>query len=158
MKKKDKKKNNTELIATAISNLCIPCLRKYEEEIIGIYLSPYTVGGKQKIEVRIIHRNSEELEITKSSARINELQLFLITENFYKYQQNPRNEEEYKLSKDLKTGIIIYDPKKMLKTRKTSINQNEEITSFYNTIELPNSLRVATKNKVYSYNRVKKKN
>lgn len=158
MKKKAKKDNNTELIATAISSLCIPCLRKYEEEITGIYLSPYTVGGKQKIEVVITHRSSEELDIIKKTTRINELQVYALTQNLDKYQKEPRNEEEYKLSKDLKNGIIIYDPKRMLKNRKASISQNEEITSFYNTIELPDSLRVATKTKVYSYNKTNKKN
>ena len=152
------KYNNTELVAIAISNLCIPNLKKYEQEIVGIYLSPFTVGGKQKIEVVITYNSAEELELVKKSTSINELQIFMTVKNICRYNSNPNNQEEFKLLQDLKNGIIIYDPNETLMHKKTSINKNPDITPFSNVIELPDSLRKTVKAKVYSHNKNKRKN
>ena len=155
MKKRKQTNSNTELVATAISNLCIPYLRKYKDKIIGIYLSPYTVGGKQKIEVVITQKGNESFEVSKKTTKINELQIFMAITSINNYKSSPKTNEEYRLSKDLKTGIIIYDTKETLKSRQNGINKNESIAPFYNTIELPDNLRIAVKNKVYAYNKKK---
>lgn len=151
-------KTTTEkMISTAISNLCIPILRKYSDKILGIYLSPYSIGGKQKIDVVITKSNNDELNIDKKKTNVNQLEIFISEESIDNYKKSPKTDYEYKLSKDLKTGIIIYDPNNKLSNKKNNINTNSEITPFYNTFELPNSLTTIVKSKVYSYKKNKKK-
>lgn len=146
------KNDHNELVANAISNLCIPYLKKCGEEIAGIYLSPFTLGDKQKIEVVITYKGETEPTINKKAVNVNDLQIFTSTKGICKYNKGENGSQDFKLSKDLKNGAIIYDPKEMLTRRKSGINKNSDITPFTNAAEFPDSIKKMIKTRLSSYN------
>lgn len=149
--KKNKAQNTTEMtIANAISNLCIPILQQYSDRISGIYLSPFSIGENQKIQIVVAKANDSELGIKKQTV-VNQLQIFVSEENVQEYKVNPKTNSEYKLAKDLKTGIILYDDHGKLSIKKGMLNKNSEIVPFYNTFELSDSLEKMVKTKIRDY-------
>lgn len=150
--RKYKTKNSTEIaIANAISNLCIPILQQHKDKISGIYLSPFYIGENQKIQIVFARANNTELGIEKKITTVNRLQIFVSEENIKEYKIKPKTDSQYKLARDLKTGIILYDVYGQLFIKKEILNIDSEIIPFCNTFELSDSLEKMVKSKIHDY-------
>ena len=152
-----KKVGVQDSIINSISKLCIQCIDKYREEVNGIYLSPYRIGGKQRIEVVVINNSkneSESIKLGKKETKINDLKILFNTysADCYKSKTSTYN---YKLLRDLNYGSIIYDPNGKLSLYKKSASNDENIIPAVNRYELPAELTRVLKRKIYSYRRKK---
>lgn len=152
-----KKVGVQDSIINSISKLCIQCIDKYREEVNGIYLSPYRIAGKQRIEVVVINNSkneSESIKLGKKEIKINDLKILFNTYSAgcYKSKTSTYN---YKLLRDLNYGSIIYDPNGQLGLYKKSASNDENIIPAVNSYELPAELTRVLKRKIYSYRRKK---
>lgn len=152
----DKMRTNNEknavetAIADAISNLCIPILKQYSDKIAGIYLSPFSIGENKKIQIVVVKNDYSELIIEKKTD-IDKLHIFISEEIVQEYKVRPKTNSEYKLAKDLKTAVILYDVRGKLAIKKGMLNMNSEIVPFYNTFELSDSIKTMVKTKIRDY-------
>ena len=127
------KQNNPsvhEEIIKSVSKLCVKYIRKYNKQILGIYLSPYRVGGMQRIEVVIVDNNKDpknNITLSKRETQINDLKILFNTQstNNYKRKTSAYN---YKLLRDLNYGSIIYDTNnELLKIDKWRVRKSDKL-------------------------------
>ncbi len=145
-----KKKPVKEIVSDSISKLTIPYIEKYGNRILGVYLCPYQIGGLQRIEVVILYNNQEEIPVIRNQVLINEMKIQVSTKPICYYRGSINYEKKEKAARELKSSAVIYDPKRILHSRITFLQQNENISKFYNSFELPNEVVKITKRKVYS--------
>lgn len=154
------KQNNPsvhEEIIKSVSKLCVKYIRKYNKQILGIYLSPYRVGGMQRIEVVIVDNNKDpknNITLSKRETQINDLKILFNTQstNNYKRKTSAYN---YKLLRDLNYGSIIYDTNnELLKIKSTAIN-DEQLIEPINSYQLPTEFTKLLKRRIYTYRRKK---
>lgn len=154
------KQNNPsvhEEIIKSVSKLCVKYIRKYNKQILGIYLSPYRVGGMQRIEVVIVDNNKDpknNITLSKRETQINDLKILFNTQstNNYKRKTSTYN---YKLLRDLNYGSIIYDTNnELLKIKNTAIN-DEQLIEPINSYQLPTEFTKLLKRRIYTYRRKK---
>lgn len=154
------KQNNPsvhEEIIKSVSKLCVKYIRKYNKQILGIYLSPYRVGGMQRIEVVIVDNNKDpknNITLSKRETQINDLKILFNTQstNNYKRKTSAYN---YKLLRDLNYGSIIYDTNnELLKIKNTAIN-DEQLIEPINSYQLPTEFTKLLKRRIYTYRRKK---
>ena len=154
------KQNNPsvhEEIIKSVIKLCVKYIRKYNKQILGIYLSPYRVGGMQRIEVVIVDNNKDpknNITLSKRETQINDLKILFNTQstNNYKRKTSAYN---YKLLRDLNYGSIIYDTNnELLKIKNTAIN-DEQLIEPINSYQLPTEFTKLLKRRIYTYRRKK---
>ncbi len=154
------KQNNSsvhEEIIKSVSKLCVKYIQKYNNQILGIYLSPYRVGGMQRIEVVIVDNNKDpknNITLSKRETQINDLKILFNTQstNNYKRKTSAYN---YKLLRDLNYGSIIYDTNnELLKIKNTAIN-DEQLIEPINSYQLPAEFTKLLKRRIYTYRRKK---
>lgn len=154
------KQNNSsvhEEIIKSVSKLCVKYIQKYNNQILGIYLSPYRVGGMQRIEVVIVDNNKDSknnITLSKRETQINNLKILFNTQsaNNYKRKTTAYN---YKLLRDLNYGNIIYDTNnELLKIKNTAIN-DEQLIEPINSYQLPAEFTKLLKRRIYTYRRKK---
>ena len=144
-------KTDSKQIPTTISKLVIPYLEKYKNRIVGIYLSPYQLGDKTKIEIDIISKQSSKIKVEKElniNKNTNNLTIYVKINNYEEYIKNKTKNIRKKLDKDLKSGYIIYDPNGILKSKQNKLMKQEEITPFINSSQLDESIIQSTINKL----------
>ena len=145
-----KKKSVTDVVANSISRLASPYIEKYDKKILGIYLCPYQIGGIQRIDVVVLHNNNEEIPVIKKQVLINELRIQVSTKSITNYQGSIDCNRKKEAARDLKSSVVVYDPRNILVKKLESLQNNDEVPKFYNSFELPNEVIKRTKSKVYS--------
>lgn len=156
MAKSNKNSIHEDLIKS-VSKLCVQYIDKYQDQVLGIYLSPYRVGGKQRIEVVIVDNAANEkkpIELNEKETNINDLKIVFNTNpvNFYKKRASSYN---YKLLRDLNYGSIVYDTKGKLSLIKSTAHNDENIVKPFNSYELPAGVPKLLKKRIYSFSRKK---
>lgn len=140
-------KKNKQQIPNAISNLVIPYLDKYKDQIVGIYLSPYKLGDKTKIEVDIISKQSNKIKIDENlNKATNNLTIYVKINDYDDYKKSQITCLRKKLDKDLKGGYIIYDPEGILKSKQKRLKKQDSVIPFINSSELEESVIQITRN------------
>lgn len=142
------RKRNKEFVADYISNLTIPYIEKYGKEILGIYLCPYTIGKSQRIEMVVLHTGNKEVTAMSKPVIIKDYKIYMTTNFMSRYQGKIDNRAKLKLAKELKSSVILYDPKNILTDRKKHLENEEEIEVFYNSFKIPEGIVAKAKNKV----------
>lgn len=151
-----KNKHVKNIVANSISRLTIPYLEKYGDRIIGVYLCPYSIGGTQRIEIVVVHDGNKEIPILKNSVLVNELRIYVNTNNRTGYKGKVDSDEKMKLAKELKSSSIIYDPKSILANRMRMLENRQDISAFYNSFEMPNEVVKGAKSNVYALKKGRK--
>lgn len=149
------KKPVKQMVSNSISRLTAPYIEQYGDKILGVYLCPYQIGGLQRIEVVILHNHKEEIPVIKNQISINELKIQISTKPILYYEGSIDCEKKEKAAQDLKSSVIVYDPRNRLVRKQASLERNEEVPKFYNSFELPNEVVKSTKSKVYSIRKKK---
>lgn len=140
-------------IETAIVNLAIEYLRKDKDNIIGIYLVPFTIGDHQKIELSIVC-TSQLSELKSITKRFNGIDLIATINYWHEYSGlfHEVGDPKYHKLQDLKDGYIVYDPQSMLSNTKEDFCELLEIKSYFNTFDLSNELVKTVKSSIYNGN------
>lgn len=131
-----KKKTKTQIpVSTTISRLIIPYLNNYQEKIQSIYLSPYRLGEKEKIEIVIIE-TSKGIELLEKPKQLENLYIYVNINTLENYTLDRNDPVRCRLDKEVKASYIVYDRKGKLEAKRKKLLNNPEITPFYNSIEL----------------------
>ncbi len=155
--RKDNRQINNKIELTII-DLVANYVTEDRENIIGIYMIPYMIGHRRKIELTII-TNKEKNNLTLQSKRFDWYEIISNVHSWGEYlKENDHNEVKESLQcdnkqrkKDLKNGIILYDPKHQLENRKNSLEKEQILKEFYNKILLSNNFQEQIISKVNTH-------
>ncbi len=139
------KKNTSNPVVEVISHLVISYLKKYEENILGVYFVPYQLENSKKIEVVFVKKNSLEFPISMREVIVNNYRIYPIVNSIVDYHN-------FRFKKDLQSGIILYDPSRILEKKK---NKNLELSPFFNTFSFSNEYVKMIKGRLYTHARRK---
>lgn len=136
-----KKKN---MVETVILNIIEEYMRNDKNNIIGIYMVPYRIGTRKKIElVVVLEEESEKIKLR--SQRAFEYEIISSMNLWENYSIDDQDLDvgaslqfgSHKNRKNLRNGIIVYDPKKLLFNKREELIKKKNITQFFNGIMIP---------------------
>ena len=143
MTKKIKKQSPNNMLVNSIINIVIPDLKKYEKDILGIYLVPCKIGDSKKLEITFIKKDMAEFFVEKKETIVNHIKIYPFVNSLEDY-------DDFHFQKDLKSGFIIYDPHKILELEILA-NSKCQSTTFINSFPLPDDIVKTVKSRIYSY-------
>lgn len=143
-----KKAKTITSLVNKISNMSIPYLEEHADKITGIYLSPYKVGKNRHIEIVVVKNNTEELPILEPETMVKNTRIYLSVNDISNYTLKETWYTDYKYVKDLKSGYIVYDPKKKLQAKQNKLRQSASIPHFSNKDKLDNEIVSEVKTKL----------
>lgn len=126
-----------------VENRVVSILTPYikERKIIGSYLVPYAYGTTKKLDLTVI-----TTEPTLLDSEIIEESGIVIVKTTHEWNQfgersEERNHPNRRLVKDLKEGMIIYDPQGILKSRQKQLQGKDELGDYHNIWTFSNEIR-----------------
>lgn len=148
MGKRNNRTKTTSLLVNKISNMSIPYLEEYSDRVVGIYLSPYKVGKNRHIEIVVVKNNAEEIPVLEPETTVKNTRIYLSVCDISNYTLKETWYTDYKYVKDLKSGHIVYDPKKKLQAKQNKLSKSGNIPWFSNRDEIDNEIVSEVKTKL----------